>query len=115
MAARALITSPSPGETVASGRPLHVRGYAWSGAGPVTRVEVSTDGGAGWRNAELGLAASPHAWREWQATWTPAATGRASLLARATDAAGRLQPEQAPWNRLGYMNNSILAVTVEVG
>jgi hypothetical protein len=37
-----------------------------------------------------------------------------SLSARATDIAGRTQPERAEWNRLGYGNNSIHSVTVHV-
>jgi hypothetical protein len=36
------------------------------------------------------------------------------VRARATDAAGRTQPERAEWNRLGYGNNSIHAVTAQV-
>src|SRR5207253_7242652 len=37
-------------------------GRAWSGQGPVTRVEVSTDGGASWAGAEVEPALGPWAW-----------------------------------------------------
>jgi hypothetical protein len=33
--------------------------------------------------------------------------GPVTLRARATDLAGRTQPEYAEWNRLGYGNNAI--------
>jgi hypothetical protein len=36
------------------------------------------------------------------------------LRARATDRAGRVQPEHAEWNRLGYGNNSIQEVAIRV-
>jgi hypothetical protein len=46
--------------------------------------------------------------------WQPAHVGRHSLRARATDAAGNLQPEVPPWNRLGYGNNAIEVSYVDV-
>ena len=40
--------------------------------------------------------------------------GEITVCARATDLAGRTQPERAEWNRLGYGNNGIHEVTVRV-
>ena len=37
-----------------------------------------------------------------------------TLRARATDLAGRNQPETAEWNRLGYGNNGIQQVEVRI-
>ena len=39
------------------------------------------------------------------------AIGRHTLRARATDAAGNVQPEVPPWNRLGYGNNAVEVCT----
>jgi hypothetical protein len=36
------------------------------------------------------------------------------LRVRATDAQGNMQPEVAPWNRLGYVNNAIQALAIEI-
>jgi hypothetical protein len=36
------------------------------------------------------------------------------VRARATDLAGRTQPERAEWNRLGYGNNAIQEVPIRV-
>ena len=44
---------------------------------------------------------------DWTYTWDAADVGRHTLRARATDAAGNVQPEIPPWNRLGYGNNAI--------
>jgi len=36
------------------------------------------------------------------------------LRARATDERGNVQPDVATWNRLGYANNAIQPVIIEV-
>ena len=90
-----------------------VRGRAWSGWGPVERVEVSEDGGATWADAELGEAPGPAAWRPWSFEWH-ATEGARVLCCRATDAAGNVQPLEAPWNLGGYANNSVQRVPVTV-
>jgi DMSO/TMAO reductase YedYZ molybdopterin-dependent catalytic subunit len=103
MRPRAVIVAPL-GE-VAAARSTPIRGYAWSGHGPVARVEVSTDGGTTWRDARLGAAISPAAWREWTVEWMPD-RGEHELIARAIDAAGEAQPLQARRDPLGYENNA---------
>jgi hypothetical protein len=40
--------------------------------------------------------------------------GPTMLRARATDLAGRTQPERPEWNRLGYGNNVIQEVPIRV-
>ena len=40
--------------------------------------------------------------------------GRTVLRARATDLAGRTQPEQPEWNRLGYGANAIQELAVQL-
>jgi hypothetical protein len=86
---------------------------AWSGNEPIATVEVSVDG-AGWQPARLGESAPPHAWQPWEWEWTAPAPGRHVLRVRATDAQGNMQPEVAPWNRLGYVNNAIQALAIEI-
>jgi DMSO/TMAO reductase YedYZ molybdopterin-dependent catalytic subunit len=94
--------------------PVVLTGRAWSGRAPVTRVEVSTDGGTTWDDAALAAAdpAQPFAWRAWSYEWT-ATPGRFELLARATDADGS-QPVEAEWNRQGMANNLVQRVPVTV-
>jgi DMSO/TMAO reductase YedYZ molybdopterin-dependent catalytic subunit len=113
IAARALIVSPHEGERVAA-RPFRVRGYAWSGRGDVARVDVSADGGRSWRDAELGDALSRYAWREWHASVAPRANGRMVLLARAVTSDGAAQPLAQVRNDLGYENNAVRPVEIEV-
>ncbi len=113
MRVRALIASPADGETVPLG-PVEVRGMAWSGHGPIERVEVSADGGSTWQAAELGQPLSPYSATPWRVLWRPDRPGTYTLVARATDAAGNVQPLDPVWNRLGYGNNCAQRVCVVV-
>jgi sulfane dehydrogenase subunit SoxC len=90
-----------------------LRGRAWSGWGPIERVEVSADGGSTWRSAELGDAVGPHAWRSWSFEWD-AQPGTVELCCRAADGAGNEQPLQPSWNLGGFSNNAVQRVPVEV-
>jgi DMSO/TMAO reductase YedYZ molybdopterin-dependent catalytic subunit len=90
-----------------------LRGRAWSGWGPIERVEVSADGGSTWGTAELGDAVSPHAWRSWSFDWD-AQPGTIELSCRATDEAGNEQPLEPSWNLGGFSNNAVQRVSVEV-
>jgi DMSO/TMAO reductase YedYZ molybdopterin-dependent catalytic subunit len=112
MRVRSLILDPADGAAVAGA--LEVSGVAWSGAGPVVRVELSDDEGATWREAELSRPRSPWAARAWRAEWRPRHTGEHVLLARATDESGDVQPMQQVWNELGYANNGVHRIRLRV-
>ncbi|MFE9217467.1 sulfite oxidase [Streptomyces lavendulae] len=95
--------------------PVPLEGRAWSGHGPVTRVELSCDGGRTWTDAAVEPGArdgrSSRAWQAWHGVWR-AAPGRYVLMARATDATGRTQPLGQAWNRGGFGNNAVQRVPV---
>jgi DMSO/TMAO reductase YedYZ molybdopterin-dependent catalytic subunit len=112
MRVRARITDPEPGSTI--NHDSHtVRGKAWSGTGPITRVDVSLTGEGDWQPAQLEPAGSDYHWQDWSFTWDSITVGRHTLRARATDAAGNVQPDVPPWNRLGYGNNAIELIYVD--
>jgi DMSO/TMAO reductase YedYZ molybdopterin-dependent catalytic subunit len=113
MRVRARITSPSPASVIDAGT-CTVRGKAWSGTGPVTGVEVSLTGNGVWHPAQLQAPRGPYQWQDWSFEWDATDVGRHTLRARATDAAGNVQPEIPPWNRLGYGNNAIEVIYVDV-
>ncbi len=101
---------------VRAGRTL-VEGRAWSGFGPVERVEFSPDGGVTWEDAALGEPPGPHAWLPWSYEWDAREPGEYELCACATDASGRTQPAHGDelWNHGGYGVNAIQRVPVVVG
>ena len=108
---RSLITEPGPDDEVGRGE-VAIRGVAWSGAAPIARVEVSVNGG--WEEARLIGERARHRWQWWELLTRLDRPGPVVLRARATDLAGRTQPEQAEWNRLGYGNNAIQEVPIQV-
>jgi hypothetical protein len=93
--------------------PITLEGKAWSRAGPVARVEVSTDAGATWADAQLAPEGPSHAWRGWTFGWG-ATPGTYELCSRATDVTGATQPTEPVWNVGGYTNNAVQRVPVVV-
>jgi sulfite oxidase len=114
VALNADILSPADGSTVPAG-PVEVRGYAFAGGERyVARVDVSLDGGASWRQAELLDDLGPWAWRQWRTT-VSLAPGSHEILVRAWDSSAATQPDSdaALWNPKGYVNNARPRVRVE--
>jgi hypothetical protein len=109
---KSLIMTPLDGAQAAAG-PLMIAGYAWAGEGVVTGVDVSTDGGQTWAPASLVGNEARYAWRRWERPWT-AAGGSHTIMARATDSLGRVQPATRPRDPLGYRWNVVHAVRVSV-
>ncbi len=110
---KSVIAAPGEGAKLKPG-PQVVRGVAWAGEADVTKVEISTDGGATWNPAELGKDKAKYAWRLWSYNWKPAKSGDYVILSRATDSQGRVQPESAIWNPSGYLYNAYDQVKVYV-
>jgi DMSO/TMAO reductase YedYZ molybdopterin-dependent catalytic subunit len=102
---RALITQPGADEAVGLGT-LAIRGFAWSGVAPISRVEVSIDHKP-WQPARLLGRISTYEWQRWELITEIDRPGRATIRARATDSADRTQPEVPEWNRSGYGNNAV--------
>jgi DMSO/TMAO reductase YedYZ molybdopterin-dependent catalytic subunit len=88
------------------GKKATIRGIAFSGAPDVTKVEVSDDFGMNWTEATLGKDHDPFAWRLWYHDFVPNAAGTTTLVARATDSSGSVQPREAVWNQSGYLYNA---------
>jgi sulfite oxidase len=96
------------GCSVLDAGPAEVTGYALAGDDRgIARVDVSTDGGRSWQQADLGPEAGPWAWQHWH-TVVDLAAGETELTVRAWDTAATVQPESAEqlWNPKGYANNS---------
>jgi DMSO/TMAO reductase YedYZ molybdopterin-dependent catalytic subunit/rhodanese-related sulfurtransferase len=102
---RSVITQPSAGQQLTAGD-LVVRGVAWSGAAPIDKVEVSIGSGP-WQHARLIGQRHRHSWQWWELLTRIDSPGDTTLRARATDLAGRTQPERPRWNRLGYGCNAV--------
>jgi len=75
-----------------------ILGAAWGGPNPVQKVEVSIDGGP-WRPATLAERKSDFSWILWSLDWTDAVPGNHTLVSRAIDSAGNIQPTEAEWQK----------------
>ena len=106
---KSMIVSPAPDSACAA--ETEVRGWAWSGHGAITRVQVAVNGT--WHEATLGTADSAYAWTPFTLA-LPLPAGVVELRSRATDASGATQPDTIAWNSLGYGNNAVRAVQVVV-
>jgi sulfane dehydrogenase subunit SoxC len=93
--------------------PVTLQGRAWSGYGPIERVEVSTDGGQSFADARLEEPLGEAAWVGWSFEWD-APPGEHVISSRATDAAGKTQPFEPPWNLKGYANNAVERIPVVI-
>lgn len=98
MDAKSLITTPAYPQVLRRGwNPI--RGIAWTGRGKITRVEVSTDGGRTWKDAELQDPVLPMAHTRFQLMWDWQGQA-AELLSRATDETGYVQPTRAEFTKV---------------
>ncbi len=119
MAPRSLMVPPGVPDFMSRARhlepgPVELQGRAWSGRGEVERVELSTDGGGSFADAELNEPVSRAAWRRWRFHWNPT-PGEYVLCSRASDSGGNTQPLDPAWNLGGYANNAVERVEVSVG
>ncbi len=109
---KSVIVSPAEGAKLTAGR-VTAWGWAWSGEGNLTGIDVSTDGGKTWTAGKFTGDWHRYSWRKWEYAWD-AAAGSHTIMARATDSLGRVQPTSRAFNRLGYRWNVIHAVKVDV-
>jgi sulfane dehydrogenase subunit SoxC len=93
MDCKSLITFPAYPNVVSPGW-WDVTGLAWSGRGKVTRVDVSTDRGRSWQDAELQAPVLSKCTTRFRYLWNYSG-GEAYLMSRATDETGYVQPTSA--------------------
>jgi len=124
-----LITAPIEGATLDTSEGVEITGVTWAGSESVEEVEVSTNGGGTWHEAELfAPALGRNAWRRFRYSWDPG-PGEHTLVSRATNESGQRQSlslsnpedelrviseERFPWNERGYGNNAALTYAVRV-
>ncbi len=91
---KSVITYPSGGQKLPGSGFYEISGLAWSGGGAVRRVEVSTDGGQSWEDAEIKGTAYRMAHTRFGFHWNW--DGKECVLqSRCTDELGTVQPTRA--------------------
>lgn len=117
MDAKSIITAPTYPATLAGPGWVEITGIAWSGRGRIARVDVSTDGGRSWTVGELQEPVLPLAHTRFRSAWRWEG-GRATLMSRAVDETGYVQPTLAEFRSkrgagTDYHFNHIRAWVVE--
>jgi DMSO/TMAO reductase YedYZ molybdopterin-dependent catalytic subunit len=109
------IFRPRVYETLVPNQVYTITGAAWAGETEVAGVAVSTDGGQTWAEAEFLDPVQRYAWRRWKFDWLiPKEPGPYTLLARATGANGRVQPDRHDPNYGTYVISHPLPIEVFV-
>lgn len=94
MDAKSIITFPAYPVTLPGAGWWDITGIAWSGRGRITRVDISTDGGTHWTQAELQGPVLPQCHTRFRYLWNW--DGKESLImSRAVDETGYAQPTLA--------------------
>jgi sulfane dehydrogenase subunit SoxC len=115
---KSVITFPSAGQQLPGKGLYEISGLAWSGGGAIRKVEVSTDGGKSWKDAELRGTPQRMAHTRFALPWNWDGS-ESMLLSRCTDELGKIQPTRAqvaeflkvpltPEFRVPGRNNSIM-------
>ena len=104
---KSIITHPAPNAAFRVGGSVPIEGRAWVGEGAIEKVELSFNEGVSWQRAALIPATDKYAWSVFSYKFVPKVPGYATVLARATDDKGNLQPIVSTWNPLGYFWNGI--------
>jgi DMSO/TMAO reductase YedYZ molybdopterin-dependent catalytic subunit len=92
--------------------PLYIYGWALAGPSGIKRVEVSSDDGVTWHNAQLVENSSPYVWTVWKYRFAPPAAGDFMIRVRATDGNGVAQPPVDPQAGAGMSGQARIALEV---
>lgn len=91
------------------GNGILIAGVALDRSSPIQAIQVSTDGGTTWTQADQNHPSSPHEWTLWRYRWRPDRPGKYTLLARAQS-----QREQQPLEDPQEKDGSAGALKIEV-
>jgi sulfite dehydrogenase len=105
-----LVTNLNDGARVSAGG-FTVQGIAWDSGHGIKTVETSTDAGATWQAAQLGQDLGRFAFRPWTMP-LQAKPGPVTVMVRATNNAGTMQPAKLSFNPAGYNDNVLQSLTL---
>ncbi len=113
MGVRSLVTFPRDDATTIPQGTHVIRGRAWSGAGAITQVEVSVDGGQTWYATHREPPHERWLWVRWSFVWE-ARPGQYRIMSRATDEVGRVEPETPRYNVMRKNFSAIVSTDITV-
>ena len=91
MECKSVITNPSGGMTLKGPGLYEIQGFAWSGNGKITNVDITLDGGRTWQEAQLEDPVLDKCLTRFRYRWNWEG-GPAKIASRAVDSTGYVQP-----------------------
>lgn len=116
MKVKSVIGYPSPDTVIKKGSRIKITGVAFDQGKGIKEVMISLDSGKSWSAAKLGEDHGKYAFRLWSYEWEPKNKGEYTIMARAINRIGNIQPMPAEigWNAGGYQYNGVDAVNVKI-
>jgi DMSO/TMAO reductase YedYZ molybdopterin-dependent catalytic subunit len=114
MVVNSLVTSLEKGQRFRVGARVPVKGIAWDGGYGIARVDVSTDDGQSWQEAELGPDHGRFSFREFSQLFPARAGTNPVVRVAATNRIGQTQTAQLIENPAGYHHNVIQRIDLKV-
>ena len=111
---KSIVTQPND-DTEKMPKGVHmIRGYAWSGAGAISEVDVSVDGGETWHSAHIEEPRERFMWVRWSYRWDVDKPGKYNIMSRATDEVGRVQSREPRYNNMRKNFSAIVGYDIEI-
>lgn len=111
---RSFLTSVTAGGVLPAGQVVELKGLAFDRGAGLKAVDVSIDGARSWRSATLGSDLGRFSFREWRLPVTFERKGPASVMVRATNRQGEVQPMKADWNPGGYRRRVLETTSITI-
>lgn len=116
MKVKSVIGYPTPNTVIKKGSRVKVTGVAFDQGKGIKEVMISVDGGKHWSTTQLEKDYGKYAYRQWIYQWEPKAKGEYTIMVRAINRIGNIQPQanEIGWNAGGYQYNAVDAVNVKI-
>lgn len=116
MKVKSVIGYPTPNTVIKKGSKVKVTGVAFDQGKGVKEVMISFDGGKSWGKTSLQKDLGKYAYRQWTYEWEPKGKGEYSIMVRAINRIGNIQPmgDEIGWNAGGYQYNAVDIVNVKI-
>jgi sulfoxide reductase catalytic subunit YedY len=116
MKVKSVIGYPAQNSVIKKGSRVKVSGVAFDQGKGIREVMISLDGGKNWSATELQKDYGKYAYRQWSYSWEPKTKGEYTLMVRAINRIGNIQPlpSEIGWNAGGYQYNAVDSVNVKI-
>ncbi|MGD9969725.1 MAG: molybdopterin-dependent oxidoreductase [Sulfuricurvum sp.] len=116
MKVKSVIGYPTPNTVIKKGSRIKVTGVAFDQGKGIKEVMISLDGGKSWSATALEKDYGRYAYRQWTFMWEPKAKGEFTIMVRAINRVGNIQPlaDEIGWNAGGYQYNGVDMVNVKI-